>query len=88
MYPFAEWEKGLEPEWHKAYNNLKHNRTKNYKDANLENALMSLSALYSTVVHYYLCTAELKMSIEERHLLDFTQSLMPYSKLVKFIKYK
>ena len=86
MYPFAEWEKGLEPEWHKAYINLKQNRTKNYKDANLENALMSLSALYSTVVH--LCTAELKMSIEERHLLDFTQSLMPCSKLVKFTKYK
>jgi len=54
MYPFAEWEKGLEPEWHKAYNNLKHNRTKNNKDANLENALMSLSELYSTVVYYYL----------------------------------
>ena len=87
LSPFSEWENGLEPDWHKAYNNLKHNRTVNFKDANLENALLSLSALYSTVVHYYLCSTPLKMSIEERHLLDFIQSLAPHSKMIQFSKY-
>ena len=82
--PFTEWENGLKLSWHEAFNNLKHNRTENYKDANLENALLSLSALYTTVVHYYLCSAPLKASIKERPLLDVIQSLSPHSKMMQF----
>jgi len=85
--PFTEWENGSEPNWHKAFNNLKHNRTENYKDANLENALLSLSALYTTVVHYYLCSASLKASIKERPLLDIINSLSPHSRMMQFSKH-
>jgi hypothetical protein len=87
LYPFSEWENDEQPRWHIVYNNLKHNRTLNFKDANLENALLSVGALYATVVHYYLCTTPLKTSIEERHLLDFTQSLSPKPKLICFTRF-
>jgi hypothetical protein len=87
LNPFEEWKTNEEPCWHKAYNNIKHNRGVHYKDANLENALLSLGALYSTVVHYYLCTTPLKTGIEDRHLLDFIQSLGPKQKLISFSKY-
>jgi hypothetical protein len=87
LKPFTEWEKGLEPNWHKAYNNLKHNRTENYKDANLENTLLSLSALYSTVIHYYFCSSQQKISNEKLHLMDVTESLRPRSKMIQFSKY-
>jgi len=87
LSPFTEWENNSQPKWHITYNNLKHNRTMNYKEANLENALLSVGALYTTVVHYYLCTSPLKTSIEERHLLDFTQSLSPKPKLIHFISF-
>jgi hypothetical protein len=87
LEPFSEWENDEQPSWHIAYNNLKHNRTLNYKEANLENALLSVGALYTTVVHYYLYTTPLKISIEERHLLDFTQSLSPKPKLIHFTRF-
>jgi len=87
LSPFTEWENDSQPCWHIAYNNLKHNRTLNYKEANLENALLSVGALYTTVVHYYLCSSPLKASIEERHLLDFTQSLSPKPKLIHFTSF-
>jgi hypothetical protein len=85
--PFSEWENDGQPSWHIAYNNLKHNRTLNYKDANLENALLSVGALYTTVVHYYLCMTPLKTSVEERHFLGFTQSLSPKPKLIRFSRF-
>lgn len=87
LCPFEEWKNDSQPGWHTAYNNLKHNRTLNYKEANLENALLSVGALYSTVVHYYLCSTPLKAGIEERHLLDFTHSLSPMPKLIRFIRF-
>jgi hypothetical protein len=87
LSPFTEWENDNQPDWHIAYNNIKHNRILNYKEANLENALLSVSALYTTVVHYYLCSAPLESSIEERFLLDFTQSLSPMPKLIRFIRF-
>jgi len=87
LNPFIEWENNDQPSWHIAYNNLKHNRTLNYKEANLENALLSVGALYTTVVHYYLCSTPIKTSIDERHLLDFTQSLSPKPKLIRFTRF-
>lgn len=47
-------EKGMNiPFWWRAYNNVKHNRSENYRSANIINLINSLSAL-SIVNHYYL----------------------------------
>jgi len=43
--PFKEQENAEHPSWWNAYNNLKHNKTENFKEANLENAICASSGL-------------------------------------------
>lgn len=43
--PFKEQEKAEHPSWWSAYNALKHNKTKNFEEANLENAICASSGL-------------------------------------------
>ena len=47
--PFKDWNSKCAAKslfWWDAYNNVKHNRSENFKKANLENVLYSLAALY------------------------------------------
>ncbi|MFC6101504.1 hypothetical protein [Olivibacter domesticus] len=50
--PLKGWQRASCPIWWKAYNSLKHDRSLNYHLANLENLILSLSAL-SLINHYY-----------------------------------
>ncbi|MBE6156120.1 MAG: hypothetical protein E7161_00020 [Firmicutes bacterium] len=43
--PFENWSKNHVLKWYQDYNKVKHNRTNNFKMANLENVLLSISAL-------------------------------------------
>jgi hypothetical protein len=43
--PFKEQKNAEHPSWWNAYNNLKHNKTKNFPEANLENAICASSGL-------------------------------------------
>ena len=43
--PFKEWSTGGELSWYQAYNSSKHNRQNEFKKANLENLLNSISGL-------------------------------------------
>ncbi|MDP8584126.1 hypothetical protein [Enterococcus lactis] len=46
LEPFGEeWPKET-PKWWRRYNNVKHGRSMNYKEANLENVLNALASLY------------------------------------------
>jgi len=46
--PFQEWAKGSHSlSWYQAYNNVKHDRNKNFGDASLENVLTAISGLYA-----------------------------------------
>lgn len=46
LTPFSAWSKpNTTLKWYKAYNDLKHNRHKNFNQANLENLLNSISGL-------------------------------------------
>lgn len=51
--PFKEWATNNKLTWWDSYINIKHNRHKNFKEANLDNALHSLSALLVVNVYYY-----------------------------------
>lgn len=46
LVPFANWEAEKSPEWWKCYNNVKHRRNHEMKDANQKNVLYSLAGLY------------------------------------------
>jgi hypothetical protein len=49
LKPFEKWTSEVPPEWWTAYNNVKHHRNTNYSDANLENCLNAMGALYIVI---------------------------------------
>ena len=82
--PFIDWKKEEELEWHKAYNSLKHDRGKHYKKANMENALDSVSALFTTVIHYYQCIAKIESGNMKTRISDVVNSITPNAKLIRY----
>lgn len=84
LNPYEEWQDGNEPSWHKAYNNLKHHRGEFYKEGNLENALLSVGALFTTVVHFYQCSASRACKEQGVQLSDVINSLEPKAKLMRY----
>ncbi len=44
IFPWYEWEK-KSPSWWRAYNDVKHSRTANYKDGNLGNTIEAIAGL-------------------------------------------
>lgn len=51
--PFENWNNGVNPDWWKDYNKVKHVRNDNFHKANLKNVLNAVGALLITVIHYY-----------------------------------
>ena len=86
--PFRDWNSDSELCWHKSYNNLKHNRGDYYKEGNLDNALTSVGALFTVVIHYYLSRVKTKKDASEKakncKFQHVVQSLQEKSKLFKF----
>jgi len=82
--PFEGWTQKDELEWHRTYNNLKHNRGQFYKDGNLEVALESVAALFSTVIHYYCCLSNKDKDGTFVTISDVINSLTYRSNIFKF----
>jgi hypothetical protein len=51
--PWDSWVSDKNPDWWKLYNKIKHQRDKFYKEANLKNALLSVSGLFCLVLYSY-----------------------------------
>lgn len=53
MLPWREWHDGKNPPWWRAYNDIKHERGKNFPSATLRNALHSVAGLFTLVCYLY-----------------------------------
>jgi hypothetical protein len=52
--PWKTWSSDKSPDWwKKAYNKIKHERDKYFKNANLRNAIMATAGLLVTLLYYY-----------------------------------
>ncbi len=51
--PFKQWRDGHSLFWYQSYNNVKHDRNKNFEEANYRNVVYSLSALHLLLFKYY-----------------------------------
>ena len=53
--PWAEWGQNKNPSWWNCYNNVKHDRDRHFKQANLENVLNALAGLFVLLcyLHFY-----------------------------------
>jgi hypothetical protein len=58
--PWDAWARGEKLEWWRAYNEVKHERSKHYGKATLGNTLDSVAALFSLLLYYYRQLANLK----------------------------
>lgn len=50
--PWQDWGSAKNPSWWKSYNHVKHERNKFFEDANLENAIDAVAALFCVVLAY------------------------------------
>lgn len=58
MQPWDDWDKGINPQWWSAYNNVKHHRHSHFNEASLENALYSVAGLFVLLLFMYQEEAE------------------------------
>jgi hypothetical protein len=69
--PWLNWQSNDDnnsPEWWIANNNIKHNRTENFEQANLKNAFNCVGALLMITLYYY----KLKMESEQNQSINWT----------------
>ena len=52
IQPWLGWTRGKPPFWWNAHNAVKHDRSRNYLEANLKNALYALAGLFAAVLLY------------------------------------
>ena len=57
--PWRNWQNDQNPNWWRAYNQVKHHRDKRFGEANLENTLSALAGLLVLVLHLYSSLAEM-----------------------------
>lgn len=53
LIPWEDWENKDSPGWWRSYNKVKHYRHSSFKEANLKNALYSMSALMTLNLYLY-----------------------------------
>ncbi len=53
LQPWSSWITGINPKWWESYNNVKHERSKHYRDPNLGNVLESTAGLLVLLVYFY-----------------------------------
>jgi len=51
LHPWSNWNDDSNPNWWRSYNNVKHQRSKYFEEANLKHALNSLAALNNKLRH-------------------------------------
>lgn len=88
IQPFAAWNEDTTPNWWRMHNKVKHERSKYYKEANLDNALNAVSALFLTVNYYYKIILEEKINeslTREFTFKDLTMILKSDSNFIRFM---
>jgi hypothetical protein len=70
--PWSLWDSGANPPWWKSYNEVKHERSKYFRDANLGNMLASTAGLLVLLIYLY-----------QPELYDKSQRLQPDFKLMR-----
>jgi len=68
LHPWQDWSTTRSPDWWtKAYNKIKHERDKFFKEANLINTLNAVSGLLCVILYYYKECFDGGSEIDNRH---------------------
>ena len=52
-HPWSDWDQNKNPGWWRAYNDVKHERHRNFESANLQNAIDAVAGLFVLVSYIY-----------------------------------
>lgn len=77
IVPWDNWGNDKNPNWWRAYNNVKHHRDSYFSDANLLHTVAAISGLYAVVLYFY------KKEAESGNLLPFPKLLAPQEDCIK-----
>jgi len=81
--PWDNWSGATNPDWWRAYNDVKHERDRYFNQATLKNVLNSLGALLILSFHYY--ARSLKVEADPlRYPREVTRQLLPEPSLIRF----
>lgn len=68
--PFENWDKGQKLTWWDSYNELKHNRLGNFRNANLESVLFAIGGLLIAIVYLYRFRDNYKHLISKNEFIE------------------
>jgi hypothetical protein len=78
--PWDAWVRGEKLDWWKAYNEVKHERSKHYGKATLGNAMDSVAALFSLLLYFYRQLCNLDGTFRVEYFLNPPPQLFASSK--------
>jgi hypothetical protein len=78
LLPWKQWEQGVNPDWWRSHNKVKHERHSHFASANLRNALDAVAGLF--VLASYVCHQELRARTAQPwpRMLDLDPALSSY----------
>jgi len=76
LTPWMNWSKNKCPEWWRAYNNVKHERSLHFAEANLKNVLNAVSGLYVLLLYLYETEARESRLIPKPRFFQLPSNLM------------
>jgi hypothetical protein len=82
--PWLKWNDNVDdntPDWWKANNKIKHDRTRNFEKANLKNSYNAVGALLITTLYYYKFQIEHQNNMQVINWDNLTSRLKPISSL-------
>lgn len=80
--PWINWKDDQNPDWWKANNKIKHDRTENFQKANLKNTFNAVGGLLTTTLYFYKKKLE-KSEDKDLKWTDFTSRLKPRSSFIR-----
>lgn len=81
--PWDNWSGTTNPDWWRAYNNVKHERDRHFQEATLKNALNAIGGLMILTFHYY-TRAFGNMPSPNLDRRTVTRQLVPSTGLIRF----
>ncbi len=82
LQPWSNWLGAGNPDWWRAYNKVKHERSEHFNRATLHNALNALAGLMVVTYEYY--ARDISPPGQPLHVKEVTAQLEPASTLLRF----
>ncbi|PIA82370.1 hypothetical protein BFR04_11495 [Gaetbulibacter sp. 4G1] len=85
--PWDSWNEDKTPDWWAKHNKVKHQRNKYYKEANLDNAIKAITALFICINYYYKIALSKHLKERLKRNITFKDVTQILSSDINFIRF-